>query len=395
MLIEDLQRANTEPSRAYYSQVPVYLIALGAFSLGMASYITAGLIPQVEAGFSVSAGVAVQLVTAFTLAYAVGSPLVVAMLPAQRRRSGLLIALSVFVLANAVSALADSFAALLAFRALAGVGAGVYLAVGIGTATALQPNRREKAIAVIMGFMAAGVVLGVPLGLMLAEQAGWEAAFWLIALLGGVSLVGLLHLLPAVPGAVASPLGRKLQLLADREVVGILAVSLLAAIASLGMYTFIAPLLASLDESESLARYLWIWGIGGVLGSFLAGPLTERLGARKTTLVIMLLLSAALLLLPAMVVQSSGLLMLVMAIWGAVGWALQVPQNSELLKVQGTGEEGNLAVALNESALYFGSAVGAGAGGLLLLLGMPVWTLAVLAGLLAALGALLQQRLRR
>ena len=161
------------------------------------------------------------------------------------------------------------------------------------------------------------------------------------------------------------------------------------------MYTFIAPLLASLDESESLARYLWIWGIGGVLGSFLAGPFTERLGARKTTLVIMLLLSAALLLLPAMVVQSSGLLMLVMAIWGAVGWALQVPQNSELLKVQGTGEEGNLAVALNESALYFGSAVGAGAGGLLLLLGMPVWTLAVLAGLLAALGALLQQRLRR
>ena len=395
MLIDKPSGADAQNPLSSCSSTPLYLIALGAFSLGMASYITAGLIPEVGADFGVSAGVAVQLVTAFTLAYAVGSPLVVAMLPAQRRRSGLLIALSLFVLANAICALADSFSALLAFRALAGVGAGVYLAVGIGTATALQPDRREKAIAVIMGFMAAGVVLGVPLGLLLAEQAGWQAAFWLIALLGGVSLAGLLPLLPAVQGAAASPLCRKLQLLADREVVGILTVSLLAAIASLGTYTFIAPLLAALDEIESLARYLWIWGIGGVVGSFLAGPLTERLGARNTTLMIMLLLSAALLSLPAAVGHSSGLLMLVMAIWGAVGWALQVPQNSELLKVQGTGEEGNLAVALNESALYLGSAVGAGAGGLLLLLGMPVWTLAVVAGLLAALGALLQQRLRR
>ncbi|GEM_PF-5329255 len=56
-------------------QLPIYLIALGAFALGMASYVTAGLIPLIEASFSVSVAVAAQLVTAFTLAYGLGSPI--------------------------------------------------------------------------------------------------------------------------------------------------------------------------------------------------------------------------------------------------------------------------------------------------------------------------------
>src|SRR3546814_11441681 len=52
--------------------------------------------------------------------------------------------------------------------------------------------------------------------------------------------------------------------------------------------------------------------------------------------------------------------------------------------------DGNLAIALNESALYLGSAIGAAVGGFVLLLQMPTWTLAVSAGAVAALGALLQ-----
>ena len=42
------------------------------------------------------------------------------------------------------------------------------------------------------------------------------------------------------------------------------------------------------------------------------------------------------------------------------------------------------------AALYLGSAIGAAAGGFVLLLQMPTWTLAASAGGVAALGALLQ-----
>lgn len=375
------------------NQSTIYLIALGAFALGMASYVTAGLIPMIEASFAVSVAVAAQLVTAFTLAYGLGSPIFVALTPAHRQRAGLLLALGLFVIANAVSALAESFTALMAWRAIAGIGAGVYLAMGIGASAAVSaPERRGKAIAIIMGGMASGVVLGVPLSLLIAEQLGWQAALWLVTLLGLVAFFGLLLKLPALPAATATTLSQKLAILGDGHVLVILLVSLLAAIASLGMYTFIAPLLAdpAYGAVRSVTPYLWVWGIGGVLGSFLIGPLVDRIRGPVLTFAIMLILAVSLFVLPLAAALSTWLVMLPIALWGAVGWALQVPQNNELILARQAQGDGNLAIALNESALYLGSAIGAAAGGFVLLLQVPIWTLAASAGGIAALGALLQ-----
>ncbi|MDR8017515.1 MFS transporter [Ectopseudomonas guguanensis] len=375
------------------NQSPIYLIALGAFALGMASYVTAGLIPMIEASFAVSVAVAAQLVTAFTLAYGLGSPIFVALTPAHRQRAGLLLALGLFVIANAASALAESFTALMVWRAIAGIGAGVYLAMGIGASAAVStPEHRGKAIAIIMGGMASGVVLGVPLSLLIAEQLGWQAALWLVTLLGLVAFFGLLLKLPSLPAATATTLGQKLAILGDGHVLVILLVSLLAAIASLGMYTFIAPLLAdpAYGAVRSVTPYLWVWGIGGVLGSFLIGPLVDRIKGPVLTFAIMLILAVSLFVLPLTAALSTWLVMLPIALWGAVGWALQVPQNNELILARQAQGDGNLAIALNESALYLGSAIGAAAGGFVLLLQMPTWTLAASAGGVAALGALLQ-----
>lgn len=374
-------------------QLSVYLIALGAFSLGMASYVTAGLIPLIESSFSVSVAVAAQLVTAFTLAYGLGSPIFVALTPPDRQRAGLLIALGLFVLANAASAISTDFMALVVWRAVTGIGAGVYLAMGIGAATALSPpERRGKSIALIMGGMASGVVLGVPLSLMIAERMGWQAALWLVTLLGLMAFAGLMIRLPQLPAAPASSLRQKMAILADGHVMTILLVSLLAAVASLGMYTFIAPLLADPDHGavRSVTPYLWIWGIGGVLGSFLVGPIVDRVRGPVLVFAIMAILSASLFLLPFAAGSGAWLVAIPIVVWGAVGWALQVPQNNELILARQAQGDGNLAIALNESALYLGSAIGAAAGGFVLLLRMPTWSLAACAGSVALAGALLQ-----
>lgn len=386
----DTLREPQEPSQGSSS---VHLIALGAFALGMASYVTAGLIPMIEASFAVSVALAAQLVTAFTLAYGLGSPLLVALTPAHRQRAGLLLALGAFVIANAASALAESFVALLIWRAIAGIGAGVYLAMGIAASAAVSAaQRRGKAIAIIMGGMASGVVLGVPLSLLIAQWLGWQAALWLVALLGLVAWLGLLLRLPALPAVSATSLKEKLAILGNGQVLIILLVSLLAAIASLGMYTFIAVLLAdpAYGAVRSVTPYLWVWGIGGVLGSFLIGPLVDRIRGPLLTFAIMLILAVSLFVLPLAAALGTWLVMLPIALWGAVGWALQVPQNNELILARQAQGDGNLAIALNESALYLGSAIGAAAGGFVLLLQMPTWTLAASAGAIAALGALLQ-----
>ena len=376
----------------------VYLIAMGAFALGMASYVTAGLMPLIAGAFSVSVAMAAQLVTAFTLAYGLGSPLVVALLPARAQRSGLLGALGVFVLANGASALAGDFAGLLLWRAVAGVGAGVYLALGIAAAAGVAAApQRGKAIAVIMGGMAGGTVLGVPLSLLLAQQLGWTAALWLVASLGALALAGLLWQLPVLPEVAATSLRRKLALLADGQVLAILLVSLLAAIASLGMYTFIAPLLAWSAQGTAISAtpFLWAWGVGGIAGSVLVGPWADKVRPPKLTLFILLLLALALCALPLTAGWSAWLMLAPIVLWGAAGWALQVPQNQQLLDARARQGDGNLAIALNESALYLGSAIGAAMGGLLLLLDWPAWLLAAGAAVVAAMAVLLQLALWR
>ena len=386
--------SDSSPSRAVLP-LTVYLIAVGAFALGMASYVTAGLMPLIASAFSISLAMAAQLVTAFTLAYGLGSPLVVALLPARAQRTGLLLALAVFVLANGASALAPGFASLLAWRAMAGIGAGVYLALGIAAAGVSAPQQRGKAIGVIMGGMAGGTVLGVPVSLLLAQQLGWTAALWLVAVLGALALAGLLWKLPALPTASAAPatsLRRKLALLADGPVLLILLVSLLAAIASLGMYTFIAPLLAWSAHGAAISAtpFLWAWGVGGIAGSVLVGPWADKVAAPKLTWLILLMLALALCALPLAGGWSAWLMLAPIALWGAAGWALQVPQNQQLLAVRAQQGDGNLAIALNESALYLGSAIGAATGGVLLLLDWPMWLLASGAALVAIAALLLQ-----
>ena len=371
----------------------VYWLALGAFALGMASFVTAGLIPMIGQAFNVEVAVAAQLVTVFSLAYGIGSPVVVALLPAHRQRFALLAALAVFLLANVASALVDDFVALLVSRAFAGLGAGVYLASAITASSAVAlPGQRGRAIAMIMTGMAAGTVLGVPCSLLLAEHAGWQAALWLIALLTGGAWLGLACSLGRLPAGPQIAICSRRLLLNNSKVICILLVSLLAAISSLGMYTFIAPLLGNPEFGgiENIAPWLWAWGLGGVAGSVLIAPLAERIEGPLLTLIILLILATALLLLPLAAALSPWLAMLAITLWGCVGWALQVPQNNSLIAERQAQGDSNLAVALNESALYLGSALGAVAGSLLLLLALPVWTLALSAGAVALLAALVQ-----
>jgi predicted MFS family arabinose efflux permease len=146
---------------------------------------------------------------------------------------------------------------------------------------------------------------------------------------------------------------------------------------------------------DNITPYLWVWGLGGVAGSFLVGPLVDRIKGPMLTFLILVILSVSLFALPAAAAITPWLAMIPIAVWGAVGWALQVPQNNELIAARDHKGDGNLAVALNESALYLGSALGAAAGGFLLLLQMPGWTLAVSAGAVSVAAALLQILLLR
>ncbi|MFI0821655.1 MFS transporter [Streptomyces sp. NPDC021098] len=365
----------------------VWLLALGSFTLGLDAYVMAGLLPVVADDIGTTVSLAGQMVTVFTLAYAICAPLVAGLLRGGRPRLVLLVALAVFTAGNALTALAPSLGALLGARAVAGAGAGVYSAMSTAAASALVPGeRRGRALAVVMGGMSSGTVLGVPLGVLLAEHTGWRATMWLVTGLGAVSLTGLAVLLPAVPAAPAVSLRARLGAVTDRAVAPVVQVSFLAAVASLGLYTYLAPVLASAGGAHEVAPYLWVWGLGGVAGSLLIGRLVDAAekAGRVAALVgvIMAVIAAAEAALPVLAPVPQ-LAAVALVVWGAAGWALQVPQQHRLLAVK---ERGTVAPALNNSALYLGSAVGSALGGAALSAGLSGAVLPWAAAGVAALG---------
>ncbi|MFF0739325.1 MFS transporter [Streptomyces sp. NPDC004111] len=359
------------------------LLALGTFALGVDAYVMAGLLPQVSRDLNISASSAGQMVTVFTLCYALGGPVFATVLAKRSAKVLLAVALVVFTLGNALTALAPSLAVLLIARAVAGIGAGVYSPIAAATAAGLTtPERRGRALATVMGGLSIGTVIGVPAGMLLASDVGWRGTMWLITALGAVALIGIVRL-PRIEVSPPPPLGRRVRALASGRVAGIVTVSLLGGISSLGLYTYLAEFLADAAHTDRTVWAMWAWGAGGILGSLLIGPVVDRTRrpfAAVTCILVLIVVSQAVL--PVAAHTAAALAVVPLVIWGAAGWAVQVPQQHQLIAAQ--PQQATVAVSLNSSAVYLGSGIGSALGGVVLGLGtdaaaLPYWTAALTA----------------
>jgi EmrB/QacA subfamily drug resistance transporter len=127
------------------------------------------------------------------------------------RRPLMLAALAIFVLASVFCALASSMEALIAARALKGVGGGalVTLAQTI-VADVVSPRDRGRYAAHFSGMWAAASLLGPTVGGALTQHLGWQWIFWINLPLGLCALVAVdsvLRKLPArhMPGRIDAP----------------------------------------------------------------------------------------------------------------------------------------------------------------------------------------------
>ncbi|MFJ8957413.1 MFS transporter [Streptomyces sp. NPDC102381] len=365
----------------------IVLLAMGAFALGLDAYVMAGLLPRVATDLHISEASAGQMVTVFTLCYALGAPLFATLLAGRPAKIVLACALVIFSAGNALTAFAPSLAVLLIARALAGIGAGLYSPMAAATAAGLAgEERRGRGLAIVMGGMSIGTVIGVPLGVLLAEHVGWRGTLWLITALGLLALAGITRL-PTAPASPPPPLRERVRILGDGRVASIAVVSLLGGTASLGLYTYLAPFLDDTAGSPQVVSAMWAWGAGGVAGSLLIGRIVDRT-RRPFAIVgwILLLLTVAHLALPS-AARLTWVVFIPLVVWGATGWALQVPQQHQLIAAR--PDQAPVAVALNSSAVYLGSSIGSALGGIVMAAGVAPSALPYCTAALAAVALLL------
>ncbi|MFF4197545.1 MFS transporter [Nonomuraea sp. NPDC001831] len=337
----------------------LYPLAAGNFAIGTGMFVTAGLLTPISADLGISTSAAGQLMTVFALAYAVLSPLLAAFTARLSRKRLLLLALAVFVAGNVLTALAPTYALVMATRVVAAAGAAMFTPTASGVANALtSPDRRGRALALVMGGLSVSSAVGVPLGTWLGSVSGWRATMWLVVGLGVIGFAGVAALVPDVRVAVSGRLGERFAPLADRRVLVVLVTQLLMFGAGFTAYTYIGSLF-----DLPLPAVLWAWGLGGIVGNQLGGRLTDAYGPRRMVLiglaastVFMALIPVANLALPIALVWAF--------LWGALGWLVAPAQ--QFRTVAAVPDNVPIGLGLLSSAQYVGLFAAGIAGGVAL-----------------------------
>ena len=343
----------------------IWILTIGMFALGMDAYIVAGLIPSISKSFNKSSSAIGQGVTVFTLFFSISAPIFSTILAKSPVKKILIIAFSIFTLANIITAISMNYMLYIVSRAIAGLGAGVSSPIAISASNHLVSEKHKgKAIAFTVGGMSVGTVIGVPLGLEIANISNWRFAMLVIIVISFIALISISILMPKFKIEAPPNLKDRFQLFLNKHVLRVISVTLCAAIASLGLYTYLADIIKTNTDTKNLTHYLTAWGIGGLIGSFGIGFIIDRFkNTRFVMLIILILLALSFGLIPISInLPILGLIPFIL--WGAMGWATQAPQQHILLKKH--PEYGGSAVALNSSINYIGSAMGSAIGGIIL-----------------------------
>jgi len=342
------------------------ILALGMFAMGTDNFVVAGILPGVAASLHTSVSLAGLMVTFYALTYAVAAPVMAAVAGNLPRKLLLVSALGIFVVGNAVSALATDLYWVLFSRALAGFGAALFAPTALGVASALAaPKKRGRALATVTAGLTGATALGSPIGTFIGGFGSWRTTLWFVTALGIAAMICVWAMLPSVPLPASVRLRERLAPVRDVRIALTLLTSFFAFGGFLMVYTYAGLVLAPVTHGDEriLAGMFLLWGVAATVGNLLSGRLVDRFKSRGMIDAMLWIAIVNFCALPWTSAHAPGAI-IALAIWGICGWGLIVPQQHRL--VQLSPHTAPLLLALNNTATYIGLACSGLLGGIVL-----------------------------
>jgi DHA1 family inner membrane transport protein len=358
--------------------MPLGLIALaiGGFGIGLTEFVILGLLPEVATDFAVTEAAAGWFITGYALAVAVGALALTAAVTRLPRKQVLIGLLVLFIVGNALSALADTYAVMMAGRIIAALCHGAFFGIGAVVAgNMVAPNRKAGAIAIMFTGLTLANVLGVPFGTLLGQSFGWRSTFWAITIIGVVALVGIWILVPVQARGEASSLRSEVGAFRAGQVWLSLSVTVLGYGGMFGAFTYIAYTLTEVSgfASTTVPWLLIVFGVGLFIGNLLGGKAADR--ALDTTLVVLIGALTLILVFFAITAASPVATVFSLVLMGGFGFATVPGLQMRVMKY--AGDATTLVSGANIAAFNVGNAVGAWVGGLTIGAGLgytsPIW----------------------
>lgn len=372
-------------TRATHPALVIVALALGGFSIGTTEFVTMGLLQEIADGIGETIPRTGHIISAYAFGVVVGAPLIVAAcarLPRKALAVGLVVAIAV---GNAATALADGYPQLMGARFLAGLPHGAYFGVAsLLAASVVGPERRGRAVAGVMLGLSVATVAGVPASTWLGQNLGWRAAYWLVVVLAVLTVALVLAVVPSRPGNPDATVRNELGALARPQVLFAVAAGMIGFGGVFALYSYVSPLATNVTgvALSSVPWFLLAFGVGSVIGSWLAGILSDW-DVERTVLggfgVLVAVLVASWWLTPTIV----GALVTVLVV-GVLGSVLAIGLQIRLMNEAGDAEM--LGAALNHSSLNVANGLGAAVGSVVIAGGLGYRAPGLVGAGLAALG---------
>ena len=351
--------------RARHASLAILALALGGFAIGTTEFVTMGLLSDIADGIDESIPTTGHIITAYAFGVVVGAPVIVALgarLPLRELAVGLIVALGV---GNAFTALADGYVPVMLARFVAGLPHGAYFGVAsLLAASLVAPERRGRAVSRVMLGLSAATVAGVPASTWLGQALGWRAAYWAVLAIALVAGALMLAFVSHLPGNPHASVRGELSALKRPQVLFAVSSGMVGFGGLFAMYSYVNPIVTDVTDlpRSAIPWFLLAFGLGSMLGSWLAGPLADwnvpRLvtgGFVATILVLLVFHQTAHLVVPAI----AG----VFAI-GALGSLVAIGLQIRLMDAAGDAQM--LGAALNHSALNVANGLGAWLGAIVI-----------------------------
>lgn len=364
----------------------LFALTLGGFAIGTSEFASMGLMPNMVASLGVTEPQVGHLISAYALGVVVGAPLLAILGAGWKRKTLLLALMGFYALGNLASALGPTYESLLVFRFIAGLPHGAYFGVAALTAVAISPpNKRGRAISLVMLGLTLAILIGNPLATWLGQVIDWRWVFAVVALVALSTAVLLAIWLPAgIDGAKAHPLD-ELRAFNRLPVWQALAIGAIGFAGMFSVFSYLAPTMLEVTHVSPAWIPLGLagFGVGGVIGNFVGGWLSDRFQLRGAWMVLAWAM-VALLLFPLLAKGLPTILLATVTIglMGALGPILQ----SHLMDVAGDAQ--TLAAASHHAAFNTANALGPWLGGMAITAGYG-WTSTGYVGAAMAVAGLL------
>jgi DHA1 family inner membrane transport protein len=371
------------------SRFALPVLAAAYFMLGVASMAVVGLVDAMAGALQVSRGAIATLLTVFALTYGIIAPLAQMVVGDWPRRRLILVGLAALVVGAILAATVQTYAAQVAARIVMGAGGALIgPMVSAAAASLAPPERQAAALSTVFSGMTIATVAGVPLANWAGNAFGWAEVHLGIAGCAAIVFAAVWHAVPAATrGSRTTPLVLW-SVLRDATLFPAIMSMFSGLAAQFATYALIAVFMVERMgvAPAMVAPGLALFGVAGLVGNILAPRITRRLGLARTQTVALLMLGGLFVIL-AVMPPWPALGLVVLALWSVLGTTFMIAQQSRLVAL--APARANIVLALNASAIYLGTSVGASLSAVTYtvfgLAGLP-WSSLVLLGL--CLGAL-------